>query len=129
MQFVLADVMPTGSALVETNSLVKLSMALDLSLLVPGYALAAVLLWKRNSWGYLLAAILLISGVVHQIGYMVAMPFQVAADVPGATAVDPVEPVIAAGFLVAAVTLLASVRRHPGHGGPALVAAGSVEEA
>ena len=115
--FALAGVIPAGSALVETDSLVKLGMALDLSLLVPGYALAAVLLWKRNGWGYVLAAILLISGVVHQIGYMVALPFQVAADVPGATAVDPVEPVIAAGFLVAAVALLVSARRPELHSG------------
>ena len=118
-QFALTDLMPAGSALVETDSLVKLGMALDLSLLVPGYALAAVLLWRRNGWGYVLAAILLTSGVVHQIGYMVALPFQVAADVPGATAFDPVEPVIAAGFLLAALALLASVRRPAPHAGRA----------
>jgi hypothetical protein len=110
VQFALTARMPAGSALVETDSLVRLGMALDLSVLVPGYALAAVLIWRRNGWGYVLAAVLLTSGVVHQIGYMVALPFQVAADVPGATAVDPVEPVIAAGFLLAAVALLASVR-------------------
>ena len=110
-QFALTDRVPAGSALVETDSLVKLGIALDLSLLVPGYAIAAVLLWRRHGWGYVLAAVLLTSGVAHQIGYMVALPFQVAADVPGATAFDPVEPVIATGFLLAAVTLLASARR------------------
>ena len=57
----------------------------------------------RNPGGYILAAILLTSGVVHQVGYLVALPFQVAADVPGATAFDTIEPVIATGFLVAAV--------------------------
>ena len=89
--------MPAGSALVETHSLVTLGIALDLSVQVPGYALASVLLWRRNGWGYVLGAILLTSGVAHQIGYMVALPFQVAADVPGATAFDPAEPVIATG--------------------------------
>ena len=111
VQFAVTDRVPAGSALVETDSLVKLGMALDLSLLVPGYALAAVLLWRRNVWGYVLGAILLTSGVAHQISYMVALPFQVAADVPGATAFDPAEPVIASGFLLAAVALLASARR------------------
>ena len=43
-QFALTDRVPAGSALVETDSLVKLGIALDLSLLVPGYAIAAVLL-------------------------------------------------------------------------------------
>ena len=96
--------------MVETDSLVRLGIALDLSLLVPSYALAAVLLWRRRAWGYLLAGVLLTSGVVHQIGYMVALPFQVAAGVPGATAFDPIEPVIASGFLLAAVALM------PAHG-------------
>lgn len=110
VQFALTGQVPAGSALVETDSLVMLGIALDLSLLVPSYALAATLLWRRRPWGYLLAGILLISGVVHQIGYMVALPFQVAAGVPGATAFDPVEPVIASGFLLAAVALIASAR-------------------
>jgi hypothetical protein len=111
VEFMLTDRVPAGSALVETDSLVKLGIALDLSLLVPGYAVAAVLLWRRHAWGYVLGAILLTSGVVHQIGYMVALPFQVAANIPGATAFDPIEPVIATGFLTAAVTLLASARQ------------------
>ena len=110
VQFVLTDQEPAGSALVETDSLVRLGMALDLAVLVPCYALASVLLWRRHGWGYVLAAVLLTSGVAHQIGYLVALPFQVAAAVPGATAFDPIEPVIATGFLLAAVTLLASAR-------------------
>jgi hypothetical protein len=109
-QFALTDRVPVGSALVETDSLVKLGMALDLSLLVPGYAVASVLLWRRSAWGYVLGAIVLTSGVAHQIGYMVALPYQVAAGVPGATPFDPGEPVIAAGFLLAAAALLASAR-------------------
>ena len=82
---------------------------------MPGYGLAAVLLWRRRPWGYVLAAILLTSGVAHQIGYLVALPFQVAANVPGATAFDPAEPVIATGFLLASVALLVSVRRSDPH--------------
>jgi len=47
---------------------------------------------------------------VHQIGYLVALPFQVATGMPGATALDPLEPVIAALFVVGAALLLAPLR-------------------
>jgi hypothetical protein len=94
LRFALTDELPAGSALVETNALVHL----DLSILVPAYALAALLLWRRAAWGYVLSAVVLISGAVHQVGYMVALPFQVNAGVPGATAFDPAEPLIAVAF-------------------------------
>lgn len=110
LQFAFTDAVPTGSVMVESDALVHLGVALDLAVLVPCYALAAMLLWRRAAFGYLLAAIMLISGVVHQIGYMVALPFQVGAGVPGAAAVDPAEPVIALLFVVAAAVLLLSVR-------------------
>lgn len=41
-----------------------------------------------------------------QVSYMVAMPFQVAADVPGAVAFDPVEPVIVLLYLLGAALLV-----------------------
>jgi hypothetical protein len=113
LRFAMTGRMPDSSALVETPILVHLAYTLDLSLLVPGYALAAVLLWRRAAWGYVLAAVVLVSGTVHQLGYLVAMPFQVQAGVAGATAVDPGEPPIALAFLVATAALLAGVRRSP----------------
>ncbi len=102
---------PAGSSLVETPRMVHLGIVLDLALLVPAYAVAAVLLWRRHAWGYVLAAVLLVSGLLHQVGYLVALPMQVAADVPGATAFDPVEPVIAGLYLVGAVLMIGDVRR------------------
>ena len=42
---------PGGSRLVETDTVVRLGMALDLTLLVPLYAAAAALLWRRAPWG------------------------------------------------------------------------------
>lgn len=100
---------PAGSQLVETDAIVHLGMALDLTLLVPLYAGAAVLLWRSIGWGYVLGAISLIAGLLHQVSYIVAMPFQVAADVPGAVAYDPGEPVIVLAYLLGAFLLL---RRH-----------------
>ena len=84
---------PTGSMLVETAAVVHLGMALDLTLLVPLYAAAAWMLWHRAPWGFVLAGLALFAGVLHQLSYLVAMPFQVVADVPDAVAYDPGEPV------------------------------------
>jgi hypothetical protein len=102
---------PVGSQLVETDTIVHLGMALDLTLLVPLYAVAAVLLWRRAPWGYLLAAVALVAGVLHQVSYVVAMPFQVAAHIPGAVPYDPVEPAIVLLYLIAAVLLLHGAQR------------------
>jgi len=97
---------PAGSALVEPDLVVHLGIALDLALLVPAYAAAAVLLWRGVAWGYAIAAIVLVAGLLHQISYLVAMPLQVAADIPGAVAFDPFEPVIVLFYLIAAAVLL-----------------------
>jgi hypothetical protein len=97
---------PPGSALVEPAIMVHLAMALDLALLVPAYVLAAVWLWRGAAWGYVVAAIVLVSGTLHQVSYLVALPFQAAADVPDAVAFDPFEPVIALLFALATALLL-----------------------
>ena len=62
-----------GSALVESDVVVQLGLALDLTLLVPAYAVAAALLWRRVATGYVLATVLLIAGTLHQVSYMVAL--------------------------------------------------------
>jgi hypothetical protein len=97
---------PAGSQLVEADTIVHLGMALDLSLLVPLYAVAAVLLWRRAARGYVLAAVALGAGVLQQVSYVVAMPFQFTADVPEAVAYDRIEPVIVLLYLVATTLLL-----------------------
>lgn len=81
-------------------------------MLVPLYVTAAVLLWRRAPWGYLLAALALVSGTLQQISYLVAMPFQAAADIPGAVAFDPLEPVIALLYVLAGGSLLWCAGRH-----------------
>lgn len=102
---------PVGSALVETDLVVHLGMALDLAVLVPLYGAAAVLVWRRSGWGFLLAAIAAVAGVLHQVSYMVALPAQVAADVPGAVGVDPAEPVIVTVYLAVLALVLVGLRR------------------
>jgi hypothetical protein len=106
LRFAVSGTVPDGSALVETDQVVHLGIALDLVLLVPAYLLAAVLLWRRSGWGAVAAATVLVSGTVHQAGYLVALPFQAAADVPGAQSFDAAEPVIALAFLACALVVL-----------------------
>jgi hypothetical protein len=45
---------------------------LDLSLVVPSLALAAVLLWRRTAWGYVLGVVLSIYGAIYQLNFMSA---------------------------------------------------------
>jgi hypothetical protein len=106
VRFIATGDPPVGSALVESDAVVQLGLALDLTLLVPAYALAALLLLRRIATGYVLATVLLIAGTLHQVSYMVALLFQSTAGVPGAVAFDPFEPVIAALYLMATVALL-----------------------
>jgi hypothetical protein len=97
------------SQLVVPLEFTRLGAVLDLSLLVPAYLLAAAWLWRRRAWGFLLATVVLVAGALHQVSYVTAMLFQLAADVPGA-AFDPVEPAIVALFVAASGLLLVNVR-------------------
>lgn len=106
LRFAATGEVPAGSVLVESDVIVRLGIVLDLTVLVPLYGLAGVLLWRRAPWGYVLAGLALVSGVVHQVSYLVALPFQVVADVPDAVGFDPFEPVIVLLYVVAAAVLL-----------------------
>ena len=106
LRYAATGALPAGSVLVEPDVVVHLGMALDLALLVPAYLLAAVLLWRAVPVGYVLAAVMLVSGMLHQVSYMVALPFQAAAGVPDSVAFDPAEPFIALLYLLASALLI-----------------------
>ena len=116
VRFAVTGAAPGESKLVLPMSWIHLGYVLDLVVLVPSYAAAAVLLWRRAPWGYVLGTVLLASGVGSQLDYMTALVFQTAAGVPGATAVDPAEPLIAAAMLAGAGALLGNLRRTAGLG-------------
>jgi hypothetical protein len=103
-----------GSKLIVPIAITHLGWVLDLSLLVPAYVLAGVLLWRRAAWGYALGTIVLVGGLVQQVEYMTALVFQANADIPGASAFDPVEPVIATLYLIGSIALLARISRDRG---------------
>ncbi|MET9851318.1 hypothetical protein ACFZC6_27655 [Streptomyces ossamyceticus] len=103
---------PGESNLVLPPRSVHLAYALVLLLLTLSLLTGAVLLWRRASWGYVLAPALLVYLVLYQVNYMVALVLQVRADVPHAKPFDPAEPfitgrcsrsVVAQSFCVAAV--------------------------
>jgi hypothetical protein len=98
--------MPAGSVLVESDLVVRLGIVLDLALLVPSYALAAVLLWQGSPWGFVLGVLATVSGLLHQLSYQAGMVVQSLADVPGARWFDPFEPAIVLVYVVALVALL-----------------------
>jgi hypothetical protein len=109
LRFAATGELPAG---VLPASGVHLVYTLDLALVVPSLALAAVLLWRRTAWGYVLGAVLSIYGAIYQLNFMAASVFQANAHVPGATAFDPLELPLVAGFLVCAALLLWNPRRH-----------------
>jgi hypothetical protein len=96
---------PRESLLVLPLANLRLGYVLDLVLLVPGYALAGVLLWRHAAWGYLLAGVLLPFSVLYQISYLLALISQSVHGIPGASAFDPGEPPILIAFTVATVLL------------------------
>lgn len=98
-----------GNALVYPIEVTHLGYALDLAFLVPAYALGAVLLWRRRAWGYVLGAVVLVAGALTQLTYIAALVFQSRADIPGAVAFDPLEPVILTAYLVGVGLLLANL--------------------
>ena len=109
LRFTFTGQLPEESYLVLPDASVHLGYALDLALLIPAYAAAAVLLLRRSPWGIVLAPVLLVSGAVHQLSYMSALVFQSAADIPGSSAFDPSEPLILAAYAVAAALMLRSL--------------------
>lgn len=110
VQNVVTGDVPAGSVLVETGTIVHLGIVLDLAVLVPAYLVAAVLLWRRAAWGYLLASVVLVSGLLHQVSYLVALGVQAAEDVPGAKGFDAVEPFIAALYVFGVVVMVGGMR-------------------
>lgn len=110
LRFAINGDTPAESELVLPLASTHLGYALDLTLIVPAYAAAAVLLWRRAPWGEVVAPMLLVGGLLQQLTYLSALIFQTRADVPGATAFDPGEPIVIAAY-VAALSLV--LRRTP----------------
>ena len=83
--------------------------ALDLSLVVPFLVLGAIWLWKRQPWGYVLAAILNVKGAVYMLTLAGASVSAARAGFPEASAELPLWGLLSLGFIVASLFLLGNV--------------------
>lgn len=87
----------------------SLIFALDLSFVVPGMLLAAVLLWQRRAWGYVLAAMMLVKGFTYGLVLVVNTAIITAK---GLAPLDPLMPFytfVAVGSLIFCWILLRSL--------------------
>lgn len=111
VRFAVTGETPVESTLVVPIATTHLGYALDLVILVPAYLGTAVLLWRGRAWGVVLGVVLLIAGLGQQLAYMTALVYQARADIPGAAAFDPGEPLVVAAYAIGAALLLRST--HP----------------
>jgi hypothetical protein len=81
--------------------------ALDLTLVVPIMALAAVRLWQRRPWGYVLGVILNVKGAVYMLVLSATTVSAMAAGIPGVGGELPLWAGVGAGSLAAGWGLLA----------------------
>jgi hypothetical protein len=88
--------------------------ATDLTFFVVPLAVAAVLLWRRTRWGYLLGTVMAVTGATYLVNLMAAAAFQAHADVAGVTAFSPLSLVLDLAFAGAAGVLLATMTARPG---------------
>ena len=80
--------------------------AIDLSLMVPGMALAGVLLWRRRPWGYVMGAAMSVFGAIYQLNLAAAGWFQANAGVESAKRIDPVGAALVVVFLLAVAIMI-----------------------
>ncbi|MFG1611010.1 hypothetical protein [Actinoplanes sp. NPDC049265] len=112
-----SDVLPMPSQRVH------LAYALDLTLLVPAVALAAVQLWRRTAWGYALGTAACLAVGVYQLNYIIQKIFVAEAGVAGVTSFDPRDLPVPAVLLSSATVLLLGLRKTPTKSVPAPTAA------
>lgn len=63
LNFIVTGQLPQSN--IDSGHPTNIVFALDLALLVPGLVLAAVWLWKRRPWGYILGAMMLVKGTIY----------------------------------------------------------------
>jgi hypothetical protein len=84
------------SDIVQTGHPTGVVYATDLALLMPAIVLAAVLLWRRRPWGYVLSAVLMVKGLTYPLAL-------IAMSVIGTW--DPLTPAYAFFWVLSAVAL------------------------
>lgn len=63
LNFMVTGQLPQSN--IDSGHPTNIVFALDLALLVPGLVLAAIWLWQRRPWGYILGAMMLVKGTIY----------------------------------------------------------------
>jgi hypothetical protein len=92
-----------------TGHVTNVVFALDLSMVVPWFALSAIWLWQRRPLGYVLATILNVKGAVYMLALSAVTVSAVQAGASDDLSQLGVWGFIGLGSLVASVVLLANV--------------------
>jgi hypothetical protein len=100
---------------VETEAF-KLVAALDLSLMVPALAAGGVLLWRRSSWGYVIATVAGIQASLYLVVLTIGSVVMIRRGLAQAPGEVPVWGTLALLTLLATAVLLGSItgERRPG---------------
>lgn len=91
----------------------RLVASLDLTLMVPALSIGGVLLWRRNAWGYAIAAIASIQGGLYLLVLTVNAAIMIRRGLAEAPAELPVWGPLAVATAVAAAVLLSNVHTEP----------------
>ena len=97
-------------SLEASGHVTEIVFALDLSLLVPGLAIAAIWLWQRRPWGYVLAAMMLVKGTLYPFALLGMGVFAARAGVPDAGDMMPFWLFFAAAGFAASLALFWNLR-------------------
>jgi hypothetical protein len=108
IRFVITDELP--AVVVATGHPTSLVFALDLSMLVPGLALGARWLWRRQPWGYVLAGILTTKGAVYTLALAAGSALAVEGGFSELSGQIPLWLALSVGGAAAAVSLLLGLR-------------------
>ena len=106
--FVLSGKVPQVT--LDTGLNTSLVAICDLTLWVPLLVLGCAWLLRSRPWGYIIAALILVSTGIYCIGLAAATWYQDLAGIPGVMASMPLWIALAAGSLVSSAALLAAVK-------------------
>lgn len=96
-------------AIVQTEHPTGVVFATDLSLLVPGLVISAILLWKRQSWGYILGSIVLIKATTYGLA-MIAMSTFAYVETGAGDPMTPLWAFLSTGCLISCGFLLGNMK-------------------
>lgn len=94
-------------SVLQTGHPTGVVFALDLSLLIPTMVVSAILLWKRQPWGFVLGMMMMVKGATYTLALLVMVAFALKVSY------DPLAPlwgVLFAGCLACCVALFRNMK-------------------